>query len=388
MRRKAALLCRKKPGFPLQFLSFTFGKASGISASIPCAAAGAASPPYGLRQLYPIHKKAMDLHSFTAALEKEAERLASGSERPGPGETALTLDYRFDEPMSGHTSFKAGGPADLWLRPRGALFPRFAELLFRRASAGGVPVFILGGGANVLVSDRGIRGIVLDTGGWAGAREEKGALYVRSGTSVQETAEFSARRNLSGLEFLAGMPGTLGGALWMNARCYEKSLSDILIETEILEPGEGEGGVRRIGRSPGDFDYKKSPFQSRRTLILGAVLAAVEGDGRKIRGEMEEHLRDRERKGHYRYPSAGSVFKNNRSFGKPSGQIIDELGLKGLRLGNAQVAPWHGNIIINLGGARAADIRSLTELVAARVKAGRGVVLEREILFAGDWDNP
>jgi UDP-N-acetylmuramate dehydrogenase len=328
----------------------------------------------------------MDLHSFMTALEKEAERLASGAEGPGPGEPALILDYRFDEPMSGHTSFKAGGPADLWLRPRGALFPRFAELLFRRAEERGFPVFVLGGGANVLVSDRGIRGIVLDTGGWAGVREEKGALYVKSGTSVRDMTEFSAGRNLSGLEFLAGMPGTLGGALWMNARCYEKSLSDILIETEVLEPGEG--AVRRIGRGPGDFGYKKSPFQNRRTLILGAVLAAAEGDGRKIREEMEEHLRDRERKGHYRCPSAGSVFKNDRSFGKPAGQIIDELGLRGLRLGNAQVAPWHGNIIINLGGARAADIRSLTELVAARVKAGKGIALEREILFAGDWENP
>jgi UDP-N-acetylmuramate dehydrogenase len=330
----------------------------------------------------------MDLHPFMAALEKEAERLIPDAERPGPRETPLTLDYRFDEPMSGHTSFKAGGPADLWLRPRGRLFPRFAELLFRRAAEEGLPVFILGGGAHVLVSDRGIRGIVLDTGGWTGVREEGGALYVKSGTSVKEMTEFSAGRNLSGLEFLAGMPGTLGGAVWMNARCYGKSLSDILIETEILDLGEGEGGIRRLGRGGGDFAYKKSPFQNRRTLILGAVLAATAGDGRKIREEMEEHLRDRECKGHYRYPSAGSVFKNNRSFGKPSGQIIDELGLKGLRLGNAQVAPWHGNIIINLGGARAADIRSLTELVAAKVKAGKGIELEREILFAGDWENP
>ncbi|MDR0399755.1 MAG: UDP-N-acetylmuramate dehydrogenase [Treponema sp.] len=327
----------------------------------------------------------MDLHPFMEALKKEAERLALDFGGPGGGEAALTLDYRFDEPMDRHTSFKVGGPADLWLRPGGELFPPLVNFLLRRAGEEEIPVFILGGGSNLVVSDRGIRGIVLDTGGWTGIKREGEGLYVRSGTSVKEMTEFSAARNLGGLEFLAGMPGTLGGALWMNARCYETSLSDILIETEILDAEAGS--IRRIGRRPGDFGYKKSPFQDRRTLILGALLAVSREDGGRIRRKMEDHLRDRELKGHYRRPSAGSVFKNNRSFGKPAGQIIDELGLKGLRLGDAQVAPWHGNIIINLGSASAVDIRSLTELVAARVEAGKGIALEREILFAGEWEN-
>jgi UDP-N-acetylmuramate dehydrogenase len=195
----------------------------------------------------------------------------------------------------------------------------------------------------------------------------------------------AAAAGLSGLEFLAGMPGTLGGALWMNARCYEKSLSDVLLETDVLDMEAGE--IRRIGRAPGDFGYKKSPFQGRRFLILGALLALAAGESGKIRREMEERRRDRELKGHYRYPSAGSVFKNNRAFGKPAGQIIDELGLRGLRAGDAQVAPWHGNIIINLGKARAEDIRSLAEQIAFKVRAGRGIELEREILFVGDWGN-
>jgi UDP-N-acetylmuramate dehydrogenase len=316
----------------------------------------------------------MDLRPFMNAVKTEADCLS-----PAGG---LTLDYRFDEPMADHTSFRVGGPADLWLRPGGELVPVFAELLLRRAGEAGIPVFILGGGANLLVSDRGIRGIVLDTGGWRGFRREGEGLYIRSGTSIEEITGHAAAGGLSGLEFLAGMPGTLGGALWMNARCYEKSMSDVLIETEILDMEEGE--PRRIGRGPGDFSYKKSPFQGRRTLILGALLALTRGESGKIRGEMEEHLRDRELKGHYRYPSAGSVFKNNRALGKPAGQIIDELGLRGLRIGGAQVAPWHGNIIINLGGAKAADIRSLADRIAARVKAERGIDLEREILFVGD----
>jgi UDP-N-acetylmuramate dehydrogenase len=320
----------------------------------------------------------MNLRPFMKALIAEAGVLSPDSKPAGD------LEYRFDEPMALHTSFRVGGPADLWLRPRGDLFPVFTELLLRRAGEEGLPVFILGGGANLLVSDRGIRGIVLDTGGWNRIRREGEGLYIESGASVEEMTGYCARQGLSGLEFLAGMPGTLGGAVWMNARCYGKSLSDLLVETDILDAGER----RRIGRVPGDFGYKRSPFQGRRTLILGALLSLGQGESGNIRREMEGYIRDRQSKGHYRHPSAGSVFKNNRDFGLPTGRIIDELGLRGLRAGDAQVAPWHGNIIVNLGKARAADIRSLTDQIAARVKAGRGIELEREILFVGDWENP
>jgi UDP-N-acetylmuramate dehydrogenase len=298
---------------------------------------------------------------------------------------AAALDYRFDEPMAAHTSFRVGGPADLWLRPRGDLFPPFARLLLRRAKEAGFPVFILGGGANLVVGDRGIRGIVLDTGGWTGIQKDGEELYIKSGTPIDAITDYSARQGLAGLEFLAGMPGTLGGAVWMNARCYETSLSDILDAVEILSPPGEEAGHRWVPRSPGDFGYKRSPFQGREDLILGARLGITWGDPATIRRAMAEHREDRERKGQYRCPSAGSVFKNNRDFGASTGRIIDELGLRGLRQGGAQVAPWHGNIIINTGGARAADIRSLTDQVAARVKTERGLELEREVLFVGEF---
>jgi UDP-N-acetylmuramate dehydrogenase len=222
---------------------------------------------------------------------------------------------------------------------------------------------------------------VLDTGGWQGVAAEASGLLARSGTPVDEAAAAAAAAGLGGLEFLAGMPGTVGGAVWMNARCYGKSVSDVLAETEILD----EAGARRwIPARPEDFGYKKSPFQGQRALILSARFALKPRPEAEIRREMEEHRRDREAKGHYRYPSAGSVFKNSRDFGKPAGKIIDELGLRGLAIGGAQVAPWHGNIIINTGTASASDIRALTEEVAARVKAALGLRLEPEILFVGD----
>ncbi|MDR2404303.1 MAG: UDP-N-acetylmuramate dehydrogenase [Spirochaetaceae bacterium] len=298
---------------------------------------------------------------------------------------------RYDEPMSAHTTFKTGGPADLWIRPGGDCFPGYAAELLGAAKAAGIPVFILGAGANLLVADRGIRGIVLDTGDWSGwngplVREteagEGACILVRAGTAVDALAEAAAALGWGGPDFLAGMPGSVGGAVWMNARCYGHSLSDILLETEILD--ESENRVVLPGRAE-DFSYKKSPFQGREILILSARFALERRPPAGIRRDIEERRRDRKAKGHYRFPSAGSVFKNDRTFGKPTGQIIDELGLRGLGLGDAMVAPWHGNIIINRGNARSADVRSLIEEVACRVKAARGFDLEPELRFVGDW---
>jgi UDP-N-acetylmuramate dehydrogenase len=300
--------------------------------------------------------------------------------------------------MYRHTTFKAGGPADLWVRPGKDIFPEYAAALLKAAEEEEVPVFILGAGANLLVSDRGIRGIVLDTASWRGIgkREDRGpeagagfSVRVCSGTSVDGLVDRLMIRGLSGLEFLAGMPGLVGGALWMNARCYEKSVSDVLLETEIIDYNNYKNpeALKRlwVPFNAEDFGYKKSPFQNRKVLILSARFAVGFRNAAEIRKEAAAHRRDREEKGHYRYPSAGSAFKNNRAFGAPTGKIIDDLGLRGLRSGEAQVAPWHGNIIINTGYASAADIRSLMDEVGRRVKEERGFDLESEIIFAGDW---
>jgi UDP-N-acetylmuramate dehydrogenase len=292
--------------------------------------------------------------------------------------------FRFDEPMAAHTTFKTGGPADLWVRPEGAGFPEYAGELIISARNEGIPVFILGGGANIVVSEKGIRGIVLDTGGYNGIHGEPDEIIaVEAGAVVDDAVEFAAFRELSGLEFLAGMPGSLGGALWMNARCYEKSVSDILVETDILDVS-GKAPLRQcVPYREADFGYKKSPFQGRDILILGGRFALKKGARDAITGEMKQRRLDRETKGHYRFPSAGSVFKNNRDFGKPAGKIIDELGLRGLSVGDAQVAPWHGNIIINRGAAGGSEIKALAELVRDKVRSALGLELECEILFVG-----
>jgi UDP-N-acetylmuramate dehydrogenase len=299
------------------------------------------------------------------------------------------VDFRFNEPMAEHTSFKVGGPADCWVRPYGDDSYGFTAALITQARREQIPLFILGGGANILIADRGIRGITLDTGGWTGADGEPGAVQAeivfRSGVSPDEAANEAAARGLGGLEFLAGMPGSMGGALWMNARAYEREIADAAIEAEILDFSGTETKRRTIQTRKSEFGYKRSPFQNQHWLILNVRCALYPLDQKEILATMEEYRRDRQAKGHYRFPSAGSAFKNNRGFGKPTGQIIDELGLKGLSIGGAQIAPFHGNIIINTGGATAENIRELLEFTAAQVKKATGFTLEPEILLAGDW---
>jgi UDP-N-acetylmuramate dehydrogenase len=342
------------------------------------------------------------------ALQKLLARCAARS--------GCSAEIRYDEAMSAHTTFRVGGAADVWVRPlpgngagKGAGagdggFAAYAATLFVLAREEGIPVFILGGGANIVVSDRGIRGIVLDTGGHRGlCGRAGGSLEFRSGTPVDEALEAAAASGLGGLEFLAGMPGSIGGAVWMNARCYGREIADVLAETEVLDsevrfadsafnpPGPADRPVpplpspSRIPFRAEDFGYKKSPFRTRKQLILSARFALAPRPEGEIRREMAEHRGDRQEKGHYRFPSAGSAFKNSRAFGKPAGKIIDELGFRGFAIGGAQVAPFHGNIFINTGTARAAEIHALVREIGAKVRAATGFTLEPEILFVGDF---
>ncbi|MDR1411768.1 MAG: UDP-N-acetylmuramate dehydrogenase [Spirochaetaceae bacterium] len=302
-------------------------------------------------------------------------------------EPGFSGEFRFAEPMATHTTFKVGGPADLWMRPDPACFPECAGALLALAREEGVPVFVLGGGANIVVSDLGIRGAVLDTGAWTGWEFQgaggDAAVTVRAGTTMDALVDAAAGQGRGGLEFLSGMPGTLGGAVWMNARCMEKSISDTLVETEITGVS---GGRLTIPYREGDFSYKKSPFQNQEAVILSAKFRVYEKEPEEIRREAEKLRKDRAGKGHYRAPSAGSAFKNNRAFGKPTGKLIDELGLLGFSAGGAAVAPWHGNLIINTGNAAARDIRALVNAVTEKVRASLGFDLEPEILFVGEWD--
>ncbi|MCL2410654.1 MAG: UDP-N-acetylmuramate dehydrogenase [Treponema sp.] len=308
------------------------------------------------------------------------------------------VDVRFCESMKEHTTFKVGGTADCWVCPKPQvgesaseeLFVSFLVDFFNCCKDAGIPIFILGGGANVVASDKGIRGIVFDMTEWKGKSirsfDAKNELVFRSGTTMDEAALIAADFNLSGLEFFSGMPGTIGGALWMNARCYGSEISDVLSGAEIISREQGVAGIKKFKiEDLTGFGYKKSPFQNMDCLILNAAFKLNNGNKGQILAQMEKNKKDRMDKGHYLFPSAGSAFKNNIEFGKPTGQIIDELGLKGLSIGGAQVAPFHGNFIVNTGNASAADIRTLVQEISEKVKKASGFTLEPEILFVGDW---
>jgi UDP-N-acetylmuramate dehydrogenase len=284
---------------------------------------------------------------------------------------------RFHEPLFLHTSYRVGGPADAFLSP--VCVDDVAEVM--RLSEE-IPVFILGAGANILVSDFGVRGIVLDMRNLSFHRFEGTTLVAGAGLDMSEAAKLAAQRDLAGLEFIYAMPGSVGGSVWMNARCYGRSVSDALTYADIVDR---TGALSRIIASPDDFAYKDSPFQRHRWAIVEAGFLLRPGNSIELRRTMADHEQDRTRKGHFLLPSAGSVFKNNREFGEPSGKIIDSLGLRGTRRGGAMISEGHANIIVNTGTATAGEILQLIELAEGTVKDRLGFVLEREIRLVGDW---
>lgn len=292
-----------------------------------------------------------------------------------------SLKVLYDEPLSAHTSFKIGGPADLMLIPRSrAELKLCLEVLERH----GIEPFFLGGGTNLLVSDRGVRGVVVQLAALSEIRCEGEQLVCQAGAEVNSVCEVAAEHGLTGVEFLSGMPGTIGGAVWMNARCYGGSVADVLQSVIVYEPGRGE---ECIVCEEEMFSYKSSPFQSMDGCILEIKLGLAPGDREQITAVMEKNYRDRVEKGHFRAPSAGSLFKNSRDFGAPTGQILEQLGLKGTVCGGAAIAPYHANIFINQDNASAKDVASLivraTELAWQRLN----IRLEPEVRFVGEWDD-
>lgn len=323
-----------------------------------------------------------------------------------------------DEPMSKHTTMRTGGNAALFLVPADTDSLVHALAVCRNAGfiAGedDRSVFILGGGSNLIVSDDGFDGAVISTAGLNQISENTAAsdsaasraadasscavtVSCGSGVPTASLVSFCTAQALSGMEQFAGLPGTAGGALFMNARCFDKSISDVLSGADYIDPESLE--VVHYEFSAGDWDYKKSPFQGTHRIIVQAYFNLVRrgmsdkelSSGgmpavrEQIAAECRKYIGERISKGHFKYPSAGSVFKNNRAFGAPSGKIIDECGLRGYTVGGAQIAPWHGNFIINTGNAKSSEIRELVDYTIQRVKEKTGFALEPEVIFCGRW---
>jgi UDP-N-acetylmuramate dehydrogenase len=319
---------------------------------------------------------------------------------------------RFNEPLSGHTSFRIGGPAAVYVRPAAQDFVEVSMRCIQIAKNEGLPFFVLGSGANVLAPDEGFDGVVLDTLNWSGGEEKCLAprpvpqtcpsqdlsparpvpsktcppvsVTFRSGTPMNEAVFVAAGLGLTGLEDFAGLPGTVGGAVYMNARAWTSDVSANLAEVVFLdEMGESQKFAVTDAVEKKRFGYKKSPFQEmpRTSLILYASFLLQKGDIETITRLSAERMLSRVEKHHFDWPSCGSVFKNNHDFGRSTGKIIDKLGLRGTVEGGAQISPWHGNFIINRDGASAADVRRLITLCQTEARKRFGFELECEVLF-------
>ena len=212
-------------------------------------------------------------------------------------------------------------------------------------------------------------------------------LIAGAGLSMDELCLDALAKGMAGLEDFAGMPGSVGGAVFMNARCYEREVSQVLSWALSARAG---GGASRRPIAAAEWSYKRSPYQLGGTgageLILETafLLTRMEDQAAaRVARVMRERLADREAKGHFRLPSAGSVFKNDRSLGAPTGKLLDGLGLRGRSVGDALVSPWHANIFVNSGHAAAADMRALIELTRREAREKLGVELESEVLMIG-----
>ena len=292
---------------------------------------------------------------------------------------------RVAEPLAKHTSFRIGGPADLLLTTTSVA--QLAAFLSTAASLG-VPVTILGGGTNVLVADRGVRGLVVRLGRefefrrWTPAADgESAQLEVGAAARLARVVADAVARSYGGIEFAAGIPGSVGGGALMNAGAFGGELGAAIQEIAGVSLS---GEQRQLVRSELEFSYRKLalPVDVVVTSVRFRLSRSPAAMLRRTVQEVQAKRRSRQPSG---FPNAGSIFKNPA--GEFAGRLIEQAGLKGTTIGKAQVSPDHANFIVNLGGARARDVRDLMSLVQGAVWRRSGVWLEPEVRLVGDWDD-
>lgn len=287
----------------------------------------------------------------------------------------LGVEWEQNCPLSQHSSFRIGGVADL------ALFPRSSDALCQTLSLlreNGIAIMVIGKGSNVVFSDSGHRGAVVFTGKCRKMEIENDIVHADAGVSLSALASAVRDESLSGLEFAFGIPGTLGGAIYMNAGAYGGAMSDVCVLSEYYDLETGQ--VSGLTDSEHTFGYRKSIYQKHpERVILGATLKLKKGIRKVITEEMRTYWDKRRISQPLELPNAGSTFK--RPEGHFAGKLIEDCGLKGLTVGGAQVSTKHAGFIVNIGGATCEDVKRLIEQIQATVLQQTGVQLECEIKF-------
>lgn len=286
------------------------------------------------------------------------------------------MDLRENEPMKNHTTFHIGGPARLMALPKSR---EEAVAAVRAAVERGIEPFYMGNGSNLLVADAGVSAFVIKADGLNELRQGgELELTAGSGISLARFANFTCEKGLTGLEFAHGIPGTVGGAVTMNAGAYDGEMKQAVIRTEYLTERGELASVEGTGH---DFAYRHSAFSDGKRLILNTTVRLTPGDSAAIQARMDELMQKRKSKQPLEWPSAGSTFK--RPAGYFAAALIEQCGLKGKRVGGAQVSEKHAGFVINKGNATCADVLGLVELVRETVFKAVGVTLEMEVKTLG-----
>ncbi|MFB3854029.1 MAG: UDP-N-acetylmuramate dehydrogenase [Vicinamibacterales bacterium] len=289
-------------------------------------------------------------------------------------------------PLAHFTTFGIGGPADWLVEPRG---DQQIVALLRLAQGLGLPVTILGGGSNVLVSDRGVRGLVIRPRGGTAREESPGEIRADAALTMNGLVRWTIARGCQGLEAWAGTPGTVGGAIYGNAHFAGRTIDELVVSVRLSSRG---GEVSDVPRDELGFAYDRSRLHETREVLLSASFRVRPGaDPASLRAVARESLAYRKRTQPLGAPSAGCIFRNPPAASLPpgvptsAGALVDLAGMKGCRLGGARVSPLHANFIVNEGGATAASVRELVEKCREAVLARFGVRLQEEIVYIGDW---
>lgn len=283
---------------------------------------------------------------------------------------------RTGEVMKNHTTFRIGGNADYFLTPD---TKEELQAILQFLNKEDVPFFILGNGSNLLVSDEGFRGAIIQIGKNYQSVIRKGhTLIAKSGISLARLSAFALENSLTGLEFASGIPGTAGGGAIMNAGAYGGEMKDVLKEVLCMTR---QGELITLRGDEMELSYRESRMKREGLIVLELVLELQDGDQEVMRSRHEELKEARTSKQPLEYPSAGSTFK--RPEGYFAGKLIMDAGLKGFTVGGAQVSEKHAGFVINVGGATAADVKALMEHVSKTVEEQFGVRLEPEVLFVG-----
>ena len=284
----------------------------------------------------------------------------------------------FNEPMKYHTSLQTGGPADVLLLPKDT---NDVSRVIEYANKRNIPLHVVGNGTKLLVSDRGIRGIVIKIANTLDNLNVLGErIIAEAGAPLARAVTIATKLGLCGLEFAAGIPGTVGGAVAMNAGTYLGSMRDVVRSVTVIDLSRT---LRVLTNKECGFNYRKSIFQQGNTIILKAEISLKEGNPEEIGRKIDELMNKRRLSQPLDKPNAGCIFRNPNSVS--AGKLIEDVGLKGARIGNAQISKVHANFIINLGKAKADDILALIKLAQERVEAKYGLQLIPEIRIMGGW---